>query len=437
MITLESLLLLLIGLFAGRMFSAGFVGQYFNLGMDSLLKWQITSTGFLVDIITIGGFLGSLWRAQRPWTDRQKLHYFSVVSCVMLFVVIFFTFSVRLLNNKPLAAHDGVVQTEVAATMILHGQNPYAANFTGTPFAAFHTIRPDGTQSVVLQHYPYPPLIPLLTVPAILVERLIHFTPDGRVVTALIFFLTAWALIRLMPTDRQKTWVVLGVLINPLFMSYALLGMNDIIMVSGLIFTAILARQKKWRLAGITIALAIAAKQTALLALPLWAWWLWLEMRHGQVTKRKLWQSFGLTAAVVTALYLPFILWNPAAFYDDTVRFVSGVVPHTYPIGGDSLWQFLVMGHFVPDAWVTTSTLLPLLLAAVLVIPLACWWIRRRAVASQWLTSVVLVIFVVSLVNRYFYENYLSAVVLLAVAAYCISLVDRPEKTIARPPDKA
>lgn len=425
MITVEALVFLLLGLFGGRLASAGFSGGYFNVSHEFMLKWQLTPIGFLVDIIAIGVFLGALWLAHRGWTAADKYRYFLRSGIVLAGMVLFFLLFGRIFYGTTYGSHDGVVQSEVAAQMLIHGTNPYAATYHDTAFEFFHPPKFGQSQSLVLEHYAYPPGVLLAHTPVVLWSMVTGWPADGRVLTAAAYFALVIILLRVSANLKYKTWIAIIFLANPLLLYYPLIGFNDIFFLLSIVLATLMTRQRRWLVAGAMIGLAVAFKQTALIALPLWAWWLWIEVRQQRLMSRTAWLSLFWTGGVIAIIYLPFIVWNPVAIYDDLIRYVSGVIPYTYPIGGDSLYQFLVLTKSVPDAWAATRPFVGLLLAATISFPIGALWLRRRPTASQWLTSVVMVTFVVSLANRYLYENYVSGLVLLATVALAVNWVEQ------------
>lgn len=425
MITVEALVFLMLGIFGGRMASAGFTGDYFNVASEFMLKWQLTPAGFLVDLVAIGGFLGALWLAHRGWNQQEKYRYFLKASGLIAGVLLIFLFLGRLFYGSPYGSHDGVIQSEVAAQMLLQGTNPYAATFQHTTFAFFHPARFGQPVNPVLFHYAYPPAVLLLHTPVAAWSIMTGWPMDGRIMTVAAYIILVVLLLRSSKNLQYRTWIAIGFLANPLLFIYPLIGFNDIFFLLFIVSTALLARQRRWWLAGAMLGLALASKQTAFIALPLWAWWLYVEVHHHRLPSRTAWLSLAWAGGVAAAIYLPFIVWNPAAFYDDVIRYVSGVVPHTYPIGGDSLYEFLVLFRVVPDAWAATRPFIGVALAALIFLPISAWWIRRRPTASQWLTSFVMVTFFISLANRYLYENYVSGLIGLASVSLALAWIEQ------------
>ena len=103
-------------------------------------------------------------------------------------------------------------------------------------------------------------------------------------------------------------------------------------------------------LAAVLLGLALASKHVAVLFLPFWILLVWgstaglvtaagtrapgataLERRTRVIATTRLLAPTALTAA---AVILPFLLWDPAAFWEDTVRYIAGMTASEYSVAG-------------------------------------------------------------------------------------------------------
>ena len=433
MISIEALALLLLGLNNGRWTTAGFIGQYFRVVEADMLKWSLTVTGFAIDMIAILGFIYLLIREYRGLSAAQRYRIIVFTASLSLALAALFLGIGRYIYGSPYGTHDGAVQSEVAGDMLRRGINPYQANFKGTEFTVFHQPHFGDKTNPVLDHYPYPPLILIANTVLVTLAHLTHLPADSRLLTSAAMIWLLWYWLRQTPDAKTKTWIALLTVLNPLVTFYPLVGFNDILFVIPMLLSAATAARGRWLASGVLMGLALAAKQTAWLALPLWLVWLWRQSSNS--SHRMFWRPAAAALLVVTVFYLPFIIWNAGAMWDDLVRFVSGAIPSTFPISGDSWWQFLVIFRYVPTPWVTNAAWPWELLAMAVAYPLGIWWLAKRATAVQWLTSSILVITVVSLANRYFNENYISAIVTLIIGAVILNL-RHPTNPPAEPVDR-
>ena len=130
---------------------------------------------------------------------------------------------------------------------------------------------------------------------------------------------------------------------------------------------------------------------------------------------------------VFALLLLPYILWDPAAFYDDVWKWSSGQGETGYQIWG---WGFsnFVLGF----GWVENRfSLWPFwLIELVVALPLLIWFVRRQQrantlAAACWHYGIFL--FAFFYVSRFLNENYLGyilAFLALGALAYYSSPTD-------------
>src|SRR5207245_9550478 len=104
-------------------------------------------------------------------------------------------------------------------------------------------------------------------------------------------------------------------------------GDNDLAMVALLLGALVAAQRRRFLLMGLLLGLAVATKQHALLAAPFIVWWALARGASLPVVARS--AASGMAALV--AVLLPFVLWSPHAFIQDTVVFVTGGGTDAYP----------------------------------------------------------------------------------------------------------
>lgn len=406
-VPLSSLLFLAVGFASGKLLTKDFLAPFLDTSAGALLPYLITFVGFLL----------SLRGGKNPAAARRR---FIVLTTATVLIVVMTTWRQSLIRmNNPVLIHDGAVQTEVAANFLLHGQNPYAADFRPTLFGrAPSPFRPDAV-NLAWTHYVYPPAVIMTAIPSIVLRPWLGPLTDIRwlYVLALIALTTA-VVLNVKSWERRSLTVVL-LLGNPFIWLYAVAGFNDILAIAAIVGSVLALQRKRWVSAGVLMGLALALKQTAWLALPFWLWLIWHEQQShkGQPIAARATISLAVTTAII---YLPFFLWGPAALYDDLVRYVSGSISFSYPISGSTFLQFERIFGLVDSPWEIIQTWPWQLVAAV-----AGWWagwrwLRRRPTAGILLMVTAAVTLGVAMVSRFFNDNYLSAILLLATAAYLL-----------------
>ncbi|HLB78114.1 MAG TPA: hypothetical protein VJO72_13865, partial [Candidatus Dormibacteraeota bacterium] len=127
--------------------------------------------------------------------------------------------------------------------------------------------------------------------------------------------------------------------------------------------------------------------------------------------------GFGLAVLLLplAASAAPFLWWNPAAYWDDTVSFVAGTDPRSFPIQGYGLSSLLVALHVLPgpDARFPFG-----LVEAAVGVPLLALGVRRvlaRPVLPTVLAWGTIVLAAVLFTGRLFNDNYVADLVFLAI----------------------
>ena len=430
LLPLDSLIFLVVGLLFGRMLPAPLLATFLNNGGPRL--WPTTSVQVItIDVLAIAVFLWLLFdrRLWSPSAAKQRFIIYAVwIGLVVGGLMLGHTF-LRQASGSSRATHDGVVQSEVAARFILQGKNPYATDYRHTllDVTAFTNV-PDAQS--LFTHYVYPPLVPLLTIPLVMIADVAH----AQVELQYLFFgalcLAVIVLLRKVPNWSQRCLILLLTVGNPLFVLYAAAGYNDMLMFGLLATSMILLSDRHWRLAGLALGLALAAKQTAWFFLPLWAVMLFIWWRRGDDReRRRIVQHTLWTIVPAFLLYLPFLITNAPAVYDDLVRFPIGVIPGSYPIGGSTIWQYAVASNVDHYYWLDVPSRLVGAIVGLVTFALAAWQIRRQPTPAQVIMAGAGVLLAISIVNRYDYENYLAGLSFIIVVGWILARFQGSERT--------
>lgn len=260
---------------------------------------------------------------------------FTATTILLALPIIHFAIARHASGDPALFAHDGgVVATEVAADLVLSGRNPYAASFHGTPLER-HVY---GSRNPILEHYPYPPGNFLLAIVLAPPARLLIGWYDQRLVTLLSAVLLLVVLATRSGCGARARLLALVLLLNPVSLSWAIEGDNDLPFVVLVALSAFLIQGGSRRSGLATLGIACCMKQFAWLFAPYFL----IAARNRPpshadgaaakdlgLTARALWL---LSPAIV--LIVPFLAWDPIAFLTDTVRYHAGDVPNPYPLGG-------------------------------------------------------------------------------------------------------
>src|SRR5207245_8804037 len=148
--------------------------------------------------------------------------------------------------------------------------------------------------------------------------------------------------------------------------------LNDLPMIGLLLAATLAIARRRFLPAAIIIGLAIATKQTALIALPVLVGW---GFANG-ITWRSLARYASLAAIPVAVLIAPFVAWDASAFVRDTVLYNVGSGGEAYPIQGIGLSSWLLQAGIIHGARGAVS-FLRLHLQLVIDSLLLCWLCLR------------------------------------------------------------
>jgi hypothetical protein len=309
---------------------------------------------------------------------------------------------------------DGAYQIQLARNLLMRGVDPYGFDYTGTGLERAPWGQP--FPNPALHHLDYWPGTIVLPLP---IQALFQFVAgwwDERIwlllAGAAVFLLLRW----LLPGTAGRMAAVAFFLL-PGHSLLAVLGDNDLPMI-GLLLAATLAMTRRRLLpAAILIGLAIATKQTALIALPVLVAF---SFAHG-VSWRTLPRYASLAALTMAALLAPFIAWNASAFVRDTVLYNVGSGVEAYPIQGIGLSTWLLQAgiiHGPRDAFPFLVIQLPLVLAVWV---LGWRWLLQHRLAGDAIFWMGLAFFVFLFTNRFAQPTY----VLLGVELILVGLIGR------------
>jgi len=364
-----------------------------------------------------------------PFRDLRDVAGFSrrarvlhLAAMVTLFVVVPTVASIVLRETgKPFTyVHDGAIMVEEAARKLLAGQNPYAADYLDTPLFFWPMIN-----NPALYHLTYFPFLFLVTVPFVLVFDALGIFWDQRYLYLPAYVATlvvVWWLIPARLADRDRAFALRAsltsiVALDPQLFPFVAEGRNDFVVL--LFFFAGVAALLRDRLTLATfyVALASAAKLHAVVLLPFLA--VYLIARSGARDPRSivgvLWRHGRPAAVFLAVVFVPFLVNDPWAFYDDVVLYNSGGAAWSYPISGMGFSAILRALGVIEYPQQDFPFAAFQLAAAV---PLAAWSMRRLwrdPSVPTLLGGYALTLLAFLFFGRYFHGNYLGYV--LAVAA--------------------
>ena len=291
--------------------------------------------------------------------------------------------------------NDSTYQAEIGGELLLDLDNPYGHDYRDSGLERFYTR--DGSVSqrvldreVALEHFAY---FPGAVVSAAAWRVLPAPFDDYRLLVLLctLAMLPAALLFR-----GALGWrLVLGAVLvcNPIAVRSAWFGQNDAPSLLLLVLAFALVTRRRFALAAAALAGAVLMKQFAVVALP------FLALMVPPEERKRAALAFG---GVLAAGILPFLVADPVAFYEDTVKYGAG----TYRIVGYGLSAILVELGAIADRDGTY----PFALIALLTwLPLTVWLllVQRRSGelwvgAAAFAVSILWLMFIGRTFNNYY-----------------------------------
>jgi hypothetical protein len=309
---------------------------------------------------------------------------------------------------------DGAYQIQLARNLLMRGVDPYGFDYTGTGLERAPWGQP--FPNPALHHLDYWPGTIVVPLPVQAAFQFVTGWWDERIwlllAGAAVFVLLRW----LLPGTAGRIAAVAFFLI-PGHSLLAVLGDNDLPMIALLLAATLAIARRRFVPAAIVIGLAVATKQTALIALPVVVAW---GFANG-IGWRSLPRYAGLATLTVAALIAPFVVWNASAFVRDTVLYNVGSGGEAYPIQGIGLSSWLLQAgviHGARDAFPFLLIQLPLVIAVWV---LGSRWVLRHRLAGDAIFWMGLTFFVFLFTNRFAQPTY----VLLGLELMAVGLISR------------
>jgi hypothetical protein len=295
---------------------------------------------------------------------------------------------------------DGAYQMQLSRDVLMRGVDPYGFNYNGSGMERAPWGQP--FPNPALHHLDYWPGTVVLPLPLQAAFHALFGWWDERI-WLLLAAVAIWVILtRIAPGPVGRMAGAVFFLI-PGHSLLAVLGDNDLTMVALLLGATLAIGSRRWFIPGVLLGLAIATKQTALVALPVLGGY---AIAQG-IDRRAFFKSAGMSAAVVAVLFAPFLVWNAQAFVTDTILFNFGGGSETYPIQGIGLSALLLRAGIIQgarDAFPFLFIQLPLVLTAWL---LGWRWLQRHRLLGDAILFSGIALFAFLFANRFAQPTYL------------------------------
>ena len=346
----------------------------------------------------------------------QKIIFFLLIGLVLSLTMVESIFDRS--RNTELSIHDGAMQMEAALNFLWRGKNPYAADYRATEFAKaaddIYTTQGVVIPNPAINYLIYLPANLLIGAPFYFLFRAITGFYDQRIIGLLSFVITLFIIDNLLTEEKMKRILTAALLFNPLFLWFFLDGRDDIVVLTWLLLTVLFLKKEKILASAAALGLACATKQTAWLFVPFYYAYLYFKGKDWRLVIKKTW----LFPVVFLLIILPFLIWNPKAFYEAIIAYPLGITKNSYPINGFGAAVLLYKMGFARS--VTDS--LPIWKLQVPIVLFTGYLLLKRQKEQNSLANLVyhyaIFLFVFWFFSRFFHDNYVGFVSQLFLISY-------------------
>ncbi len=349
-------------------------------------------------------------------SEKQYFKYKHILLWSLIILVIGSAFAsamiVRRQAHPTYQIHDMPLQQEIAMRFLLDGKNPYATTYFGTFLEQWHYSEKEVNPA--LYHFVLPPLYILFALPFYFLSIPIFGFFDARMPLLFLFLALLMGVAKLVKDERQRLLFLILLAFNPATLLYMLEGRSDFFMFSFLFFAFLFLHKKRYLLAGIPMAMAFAVKQSVWPIFPLYIAFLYFKNRNIAWTIKQL----GLSIIVLSAIFVPFLLWDTKALLDSTVFYLSGNAPNSYPVSGYGFGMILVSLGIIKDI----HNYYPFLIWQIGIgAPVLVWlliYLRKIPTVSRLILFYGVFLFVFWYFSRYLNNSHLGYLSTVFITAY-------------------
>lgn len=320
---------------------------------------------------------------------------------------------------------DSALQTELGLGYLARGANPYEERYEDTPLRFYQWVDMDDLDwhDPAYDYFVYLPGNLLLSYPFYDLSGRLAFPYDQRLTFLIFYVILLFVLPHLAQKPIYKLTFVVAVALNPLLTEAVVLGMNDIVVFLTLVLAILCLNRQRWGWSFLFMGLACALKQYAWFIAPFYLLYVW---QASQPEKRpvRLFTAVGVIGSILLVTAVPFILWNPQAFYTDVFAFPAGRAELLYPIRGFTVGRLLMGAGIIP----TFVSQFPFqLLQAVIGLPImvALLLFQYKRDLATMVVAAALFIFCIGFLSRFFHHNYVGVVTALATIGILLDWHDK------------
>ncbi len=368
-----------------------------------------------------------VWR--RPtWPRAAAVALTAVVVATLLVPATLLQVGLRDATEPWYHTNDSTYQIELAGDLILDGDNPYGHDYGDSGLERFYPAvdaDPEIPQ-VALDHFAYFPGTALSGA----AWRLLPGPLDDYRIFVMLATFGLFLAALLFPAPL--IWKLpIGALLaaNPLAVRGSWFGTADAPALLALVLAFALLVRGRLFWAAASLGVAVSLKQFALVAVPFFV----VMLLTMGVPRGTILRAGAVCAGVLLATFLPFLIADPGALWDDTVAYGAD----TYRIVGYGL-SALLLNLGVLDDRFGYYPFLPL--ALVVWLPVTAWLLvsqRRSGLLWPGAAGFAVSIFLLFFLSRVFQNSYLLWPLIGVALAYLLAASRRPAAADTAPSARA
>lgn len=374
----------------------------------------------LIFLLLLSYSVSDLLRISQKWYDVVKTTLLASICVVVLGSAFISSQIVRHQTAAIYGVNDIVVQQEAAIRYIVHGKNPYKETYFGTPLQDWHYS--DTEVNPALYHFVMEPLYVLLPIPFYWLSNHTIGYFDSREVLWLLFagvLLLGYCI----PKEKEtKRTLVTLLAFSPAMLGYTLEGRSDIFVYFFLLAAFFLLQKKRLFWSGVLLAIAFLVKQSAWPVFPLYALFLWaLSCKQQKTLQRQLifcMKNLSGFLVLLLGVSLPFFLWDKNAYIASTIGYLSGSVPHSYPISGYGFSMVLSQLGFIKNVNAYYPFTYWQIAFGLPVLGILMWQLWKKLTIQNLILFYALFLFVFWYFSRYFNNSHVGYISMVLITAY-------------------
>jgi len=364
-------------------------------------------------------------RQGASFTPRDRWLHLALILAVFVVVPTVASIVLRETGKPYTYIHDGALMIEEAARKLIASQNPYVADYLDTPLYYWPMVN-----NPALYHLTYFPFLFLITVPFVWAFDHLGLFWDQRYLYLPAFVATLAVIPLLVRRTDHRIALVALVGLNPQLFPFVIEGRNDFFVLLLLFAGFALLQRDRRSWATLAIAAAAAAKLHALVLLPFVA--VYLVATRKPKTVGEALRALGPTLPALVFLavtFVPFLVNDWGAFYDDVVRYNAGGAAWTYPISGVGFSALLLAIGAIPYRQADFPFAAIEFAVATPIALYTLFQLWKAPSIGRMLTGYALTLLAFLFFGRYFQGNYLGYIFAVATPVPFLLREGRPQRS--------